>query len=207
MTMANPQLSDILQMNTICRFGLEGASNVMHYRVDAYTGLGATLQELAIALFDDFQPEYVPFMTAAATFSHVEMRKIAPLPVSDVAYSTQAAVAGSIAVTVNPLPPQVCGIITKRTGLGGRKFRGRIYLPFFTENANDVGLTPNAATLALMDTLAAEFAVGGTVVGAAGTTGFNPVIWHKATQSYTYVTRCAARPYWTTQRSRINGRF
>lgn len=50
---------------------------------------------------------------------------------------TGGAVAGTNATEL--LPPQTSLVITLRTAQAGRSFRGRVYLPGFTEGANTVG--------------------------------------------------------------------
>jgi len=56
---------------------------------------------------------------------------------------TGAAVPGTAAG--DPLPPQIALCVTLRTALAGRSFRGRSYIPGFTEAANGTTGTASAA--------------------------------------------------------------
>jgi len=100
----------------------------------------------------------------------------------------------------------VAGILTKLTASAGVRYRGRVYLGYLTETANDTDATPTAAGRALMQALATDMAIGDTIVGVGGSTGINPVIFHKDTKTSTYITGMNARDYWGTQRRRNNDR-
>src|SRR3546814_8120191 len=51
------------------------------------------------------------------------------------------------------LPGQVCGMVTKLTAAAGRRFRGRVYVPFPLETDND-GIVPSAAYVARINPVA-----------------------------------------------------
>lgn len=74
-----------------------------------------------------------PHLSTTWALANVGLRDInAP---SQVEYLDTGAVVAGTGVT-DPLPPQTALCVTLRTGLAGRSYRGRIYLPGYVEAAN-----------------------------------------------------------------------
>jgi hypothetical protein len=101
----------------------------------------------------------------------------------------------------NPLPSNVSAIVSLKTGLRGRSFRGRAYWPGYTE-ASSVENTFNATSQANLQAVYDEL-VGGVDVGIP--VGKLCVISIKTASSHD-VTAAIAEGTWATQRRRL-GRF
>lgn len=106
--------------------------------------------------------------------------------------------AGNIAETLEA--GNVTVTLSWRTGLAGRKQRGRIYLVGLTEprvNAND---TITSVQLSLMATAAAQF------IGPVWSNGVVPAIFHRADNTYTPVNSYVLENVVDSQRRRLPGR-
>lgn len=112
----------------------------------------------------------------------------------------------------DPLPKQVSGVISLRTEAAGPKYRGRMYVPFPSEGANDADQKPSAAYVALLDTLGALWVGTETIVVGADSVDITPILWHQndpvppATTpiqpSYNIIEAATGKLYWGTQRRR-----
>jgi hypothetical protein len=104
-----------------------------------------------------------------------------------------------------PLPGQVSGMLTKRTGFPGRSGRGRIYIPFpsdaFVEPTNNV---PTAAYVGKLQQIANFYAADFSFVAGGTSYTFQPVLFRKKTKTVTPLTAVQTRPRWATQRRRGN---
>jgi hypothetical protein len=120
-------------------------------------------------------------------------------------YSTVGQGAGG--VVGEPLPKQICGIITRRGNYAGRRHQGRLYVPFPSEASSDPPSgRPTIAYLAALGSYADDcwtvvvVANGGNSCNLVPryrfTTGTPPVEY-----SFNYVS-AIARDYWGTQRRR-----
>lgn len=95
----------------------------------------------------------------------------------------------------DPLPWVVQGIITLRDGSALRSGRGRIFVPYFTENDNTEGV-PSATALAAMNSAADQLA------DPVGSTPLNLVLYHRSTGLATNVGVAAAQNKWAYLSSR-----
>lgn len=147
--------------------------NVLHYRVDVMSGVAPSESSVAIAMEAAFQPVIVPLLSSQANFMGVNVQQILPLiglPVR----STILAAQGTSGTPV--LPKQICGLVTKRTDLGGRHNRGRIYIPFPSEADNFSQGTPEAAYITALGAFGIVMASARNV-GASTT--FVPIVFRK----------------------------
>jgi len=195
-----PQVGDILEFAVICKSDPQISVNVLHYRTTALAGGGVGLGTLATELSALLAPLYKDLLCEEATYEGVSVRKINPVPAVPPAQAVDDDGPGT--VTGESLPTQVCGIITKRTALAGRRYRGRIYLPFPGEADNTNAQTPIAAYA----TRAADLITvldATQVFGAMGvTTTIQPVLWSKFYGSYTAIVKHDFRSKWANQRRR-----
>jgi hypothetical protein len=101
------------------------------------------------------------------------------------------------------LPRQTSGIISLVTALGGRKNRGRVYVPFPSETDNAIAGHPTAGYVTALGDLAAILTGPYIGVGAGGNTNdLQPVILHRVDGSVTPITGHFERSFWATQRRR-----
>ncbi len=112
-----------------------------------------------------------------------------------------APVAGSL--VGSPLPNNCAWLIKKSTDLGGRRNRGRMYLPCPQEaDVDAAGICLSASVLA-MNTQLAKLMPGGTIHTAFGFLG-DPVVLHETgSQTPATVTDLSTQPKIATQRRRM----
>jgi len=203
-TLAN---DEIYEVKFYFNYANQVAQNVLHYRISAVAG-SPTDAMLADVLDTTFAPAFGDCLSQHATYAGVGVSRLRPLPRTIPVYDNDGEGAGG--VLGDPLPKQVCGVITKRTALAGVRFRGRMYVPFPGEADNEattgipsVGYVANLDVLgALLDNVLA--------VGAGGNTASaNPVLWNRATttptvqaETFTPITGFRSRGIWGTQRRR-----
>jgi hypothetical protein len=127
--------------------GGQAAVNTVHYGVDSVGSPAATDQDLANILEANIATAWKATLWDSATFNGLQVRILArsPLPVGVFANAH----AGVGTNGANGFPSQVAGLIQWQTRFTGRRFRGRIYMPFpATGNATSAG-QPDNTQLAL----------------------------------------------------------
>lgn len=193
------ELGDVYQARMLCTQGTQLALNILHYRVSAKAGTGATDLQIAGTLASNFAIAYKATMSPQATWRGVEVQRVRPtlgLPTADI---TQLGVGtlGTVAA-----PSQVAGLLTTRTALGGRANRGRIYTAFPGESGNQSPGAPTGAFVALLVNLATQV-LNTLTPGVAGNTNvIIPVVYHHLSGGTTDIIRVDARSQWGTQRRR-----
>jgi len=192
-------VNDVVQIRFITKLDDQISINVVNFKVTAEATGGATMQEIANLMSSRGQSIYPDVMTASGEYRGAQAQKVFPLP-KGATFSSSDPAAGTR--STEPLPPQTCGVISLKTALAGRHFRGRIYLPFPAENDNGVTHIPSVTYLANANTLMTSIFVTTVVVGAAGSTTMKPVIFNRATGGTTDVTSGRVREGWGTQRRR-----
>lgn len=193
-------IGDILQFKIFAKAPAQLSMNTVHYIVTNETAGGATLQELV----DDFdlqmKTSFRNCLSTSAELRGFTVQRIWPMPVSALYKSTTGAGAGTVAGQT--LPTQVSGIITLRTLWGGRKNRGRVYVPFPSENSMDANADPTAAYKTLLQTFGGVLTIPWTTVGAGGTTTIAMVLKNKDFPATPPIFQAEARSYFATQRRR-----
>lgn len=195
-------VGDVLEIRVYCSFQDQTSVNVRHFVVSAAAGGGATFDTI-LTYYDGFVPAVMkPLMHNAAAYKGIVIRRVSPLPPSGPAYSDEAAGAGTAGDA--PLPSQVAGIVTFRSALGGRKFRGRMYAPFPSAADLDADDTPTVLYVGKLNDLGDVF-TGTDEIGAAGNTiQLKSIIYHRADRSATAFAQWVSRKKWATQRRRGN---
>lgn len=195
-------VGDIYEVRIFSNFTAQQqcAVNVRHYRVSAVGGTGAT--DLTIANFIDeaLFSLYKPLMHTGVSYRGVGVRRILPLPKTAETFGAQHTGAGT--ASGDPMPGQVCGMITLRTTYGGPRYRGRLYIPFPAEADNDTDSLPTAAYVTRATDLATAL-IAGLVPGAGGNTvDLLPIIYSRKFGTWQDVNAYTVRFRWGTQRSR-----
>lgn len=97
------------------------------------------------------------------------------------------------------LPPQSAGLIRLRTGLSGKRRRGRVYIPGGTEEAQSGGLWSNGHIAALLN-------LGNALINVGDDGGGGPLfkltIWSRKDLLSYNVTHCQVDPIVRSQRRR-----
>lgn len=196
---------DLLQVKIGCYCQGQAGINVLHLRAGAKTdpALEVTLDEVAETVDDLMEALYKPLLTGVASYYGVQVTRIRPFPrsVSAVAAGNEGPGTGGTAA----LPLQTSAVITLQTNLAGRSNRGRIYIPFPDETANDnAAAMPTLAYDTLLSNLAATFANKVTFTQAGQSMDFYWVIAKDGGTSTIDLDRARANRKWGTQRRRGN---
>lgn len=190
--------NDLLEVKVYCFARNQLGINVLHYRVFGNSA-GYTDRQTADLLAGLFETPYVAVIGSEAVFAGVSLQILHP---TDHATQFSSSVNTPGTSTEDLLPTQTCGIITKRTNTGGRTGRGRVYIPFPTEEHNDAEGNPDAGYQAVLDTLAAVIFDDIEFVDGTDTLTINPGLLRQEDYQFTPITGWTVRPRWGTQRSR-----
>jgi len=193
-------INEVIEQKVFSTFGEQLAVNTLHFLVTAITGVGATDAEIAVNHETIYAPLTKGVMSSAALYYGLQVQKIFPAPPRVAAATVLLQGVGLVAG--DPLPKQVCGILTKRTAFAGRTFRGRIYLPFPSETDNAVDSTPTPGYLANLAFWVIALQGNILTAGAGGTNTLRHILFHRATGGFDFVTSAVARDKWATQRRR-----
>lgn len=196
--MAN--VNDIYEARIVSTYGVQSAINVRHYQVTTKAGTGATDLQFAQALDGVFAAEVKALMNVSATYRGVGVRRIVPAPVS--LETSTIANAGAGTTAGDALPLQIAGVISLRTLFGGRRYRGRLYVPFASESDSDGNGNPQAGYIAAMATFAASLRATFVPGGGGNTNTFVPGIYSRSGSFITAILSTLQRASWGTMRSR-----
>jgi len=108
---------------------------------------------------------------------------------------------GSVSGTT--LPGEVTGMISLKTAVSGRAYRGRLYVPFIDgSQASDSSNQVPAGYTAQLQTLADDICIPITIVGGSGNSVLDPIIYHRGSGAYTAVLEAVALRKYGSQRRR-----
>lgn len=147
-----PAIGDLIQVRVQCVQGPQLSMNVLHYRVTSIVGGGLTLLEMGNALNGLWSPVYRPWMPVDATYRGVLVQNLQP-PKTD---SVEAATSLAGTAIGAGMAKQVSGLITYRTGFGGRANRGRSYIGFGSSTWMQAGGELSGAGLAILTALGVQ---------------------------------------------------
>lgn len=194
--------NDVIRMRIFYHQVDQEAVNTMHFVISASTGLGITMNELLVAMDGAYTTALQLCQVQTAFLRSYSGQRIQPAPLTLLEFFPigTAGTAGA-----DPLPGQVSGLIAFGTDLAGPSQRARLYIPFPDQSLNDPLLNrPSVAGLTLYAGLVALLSVPLGVTGAGGNAAATPVIWHRATSTYAFITSGTARDAWATQKRRGN---
>lgn len=174
--------------------------NIFHLAISNAVGNSVTVAEIAAHYDNIWAPIYKTLMNVSAEYVGCSTKKLGINPTAEfpsMNFSGFGLVLGDLMST------QTTGMITKRTDLQGRANRGRVYVPFPSEDSNGTNGKPDAVYVANLRLLGDAMVATETVTGASGgTVDCIPTIYHKLTGLDTFITGYTERPRWATQRSR-----
>lgn len=203
----------ICEETVFCRLGNQLGVMRRHWLIAAVTAGGVTDLDIAAARDNPISVALLPCLATAAEFRGISWQ-IRWSPTSTIPFIRQFGTGGQgvgTGAAGDPMPKQVAGIISIRTPLAGTKYRGRMFVPFPSEGANDPDQQPSAAYVALLDTLASLWVGVETVIVGAGSADIIPIIWHQndpepplniPQPSYHEIESASGKLYWGTQRRR-----
>lgn len=128
-------IDDIYKLSIVGEYGLgQEFVNTFHYKQLADPA-DPPAEALAIAFRDACIPTYLDLLLDSSEVIQLEVRQVTGgLAAFDLAIAEFGTNSG-----VDQLPPQVSPLVSWRTGLAGRRNRGRTYLPAPPENVQDAG--------------------------------------------------------------------
>jgi hypothetical protein len=201
-------VGDIYSIKAFCsckpaNMNISVAMNVWHYRVAAQDGAGPGAQLIADIYATALSAPYKALFNLVTRFEGVIVQRVSPPPSILSVKSTIGAGVG--ALTGEQLPLQCCGAVTKLSPFAGRRHRGRMYVPFPTEDFNDPQQRPTQSYIDLVTPLAQTWLLKRTVGNLPDAATLFPIVWHQQfTPPYTDLEIVQPRLYWTTQRRRVN---
>jgi hypothetical protein len=199
--MAIPQLSDIYRVIFASWYDGQYGLNIRYYLVDQVEGASGTEFEMANILKTDLGTLYQPLINDEAIFLGVSVRNLTQLPPPAAVTSSGGSLAGTGGTP--PLPTQVAGIITLRSGLAGRAHRGRLYIPFPSGDSNDADTDrPNAGYIAAATALANELILPKLIGTLPDRCRIVPIIKQAAVIDTDPIRAAEPRELWATQRRR-----
>jgi len=200
--MAALTTGNIWQVRLVSQWTDQVAITTLHYIVGTTAG-APTDVHFVTALGALFPTAYKNCMCAAATYRGLQVQKVWPGPKTFPRIDITGAGAGTFDGTGNPLPGQVTGIVKKLTELAGPRYRGRVYVPWVDEDANDgTSATPTALYLGDLQDFADDVFTTVGVVSGGNTADMIPGVFHRDTTTITPLSACIASDRWGTQHSR-----
>lgn len=154
----------VAQLTIVGRLHGQTTNNVMHFRNNAS---GAGLAALIADIIDCIRTALLPALSLDWQLIEVRAKEIHPFLGEDVVVAGVGTDIGAQSVGV----PSICaGLIQIKTGFGGRRKRGRIYIAGLSEaNTANSSLTPGEVTLLL----AYATCLANKFLGGVGFTGWN----------------------------------
>jgi len=170
--------------------------NVLHFRV--FSNTSQTITDVSAAERISFLTHnLIKNMTGPdCIFRGIGVSVIKPDPHPEVVWVADS---GPGNAAGEPLPSAVSGIITKRSLLAGRANRGRIYVPFPTEEANGADGHPTGAYVVKMTAYALAVLDTVTITDIGGVCELFPIIPHGPTvATHVDVDSFVVRSLWGT---------
>jgi hypothetical protein len=193
-------LNDMIRVRVYTQLNDQIAINVLNYRIIAFSGTGPTEVQVADAFATGLSLRFRSVISNDASVLYVGINKELPLPRGEAFYSTIDAGVG--AVLSPALPKQTCGIITLKTALAGRRYRGRVFTPFPGEDDNETDGIPSAAFVTRLAILGGNININYTAGIAGNQATLTPVVYSAKFGLQTPVATIVARQKWGTQRRR-----
>lgn len=173
----------------------------VYFQLFNFSGVGViTLGDVASQLETRWSTFGAPRMSTSVAFVGTKASLVSrtPKPQPGIATdTTMGALAGK------SLPAQVTGLLHLATTTGGRKGRGRVYLPFPNIGENDSDNTPTAGFVTGWNFFGADIlsfiiipALSGASCLATG------VLWHAETGDYSFLNAAYCKKLYATQRRR-----
>jgi len=192
--------NDVVLARFYCYAFDQVAINNVHFRATSVVA-NPTTAHFAALLGTTMPALYIALMSPSADYIGVATQKIFPVPkhIPDVDLTG----IGVGTATGHILPRQTSGIVTKRTAFAGKKYRGRVYVPFPSEADNqDPQGTPTAGYITRLNTFKTSLIGNWTINTGGNQATMVPVLWHEDTSTYTDITGSTSQARWGTQKRR-----
>jgi hypothetical protein len=167
-------VGDVLTSRAQCRLENQIGVNVRWWRVTTIVSGAPTLEGVADDMSTIFAPLYKQWLGTSAEFESWMMQRQS-IPFS-VAYITSAD-AGPGTAGLSGVPAQVSGCLTLLTNFGGRRNRGRSYIPFPGNNMVDPPYGLSGAGVTALAALGTDYSSPQTVGSAGNQAQLQPAIY------------------------------
>ena len=191
-------VGDVLQANIIGQLHGQTTVNTMHY-VTNEVGATPDAQSLTLALEATLIPKIKAATSNEWSLVKTVVQKIRPLPPA-IGYESTT-LAGPGFLFTESLPTSVAVVVTKRTTLAERKYRGRCYFAGVSAT-HEIDSQVTTVGLGLWNDVAEvmeSFQISGGYIG-------QPVVFHRAAGDWTPIDTCIARSVLRNQRRRQVGK-
>jgi hypothetical protein len=198
--------TDVLQFRTWVSQAEQGAVVTFYYGILSQSGTPTTDLDCANAIDAILAPKFKSILSTDASYRGTQAviinRPVRPAPV----ISNLLTGAGSAAPP--DLPRQTCGLISWRTPFSGRRYRGRMYVPFPPAVDNGTDGVPIAGYITVLSNIGTALMGLTTINNAAvtGSVGVSFVLNHGKGKTpipaVTPITSFTAQNKWATQRKR-----
>ena len=195
----------ILQARAWCVNDQQVSVTTLHHRVDVLSGPVVTDVDFLNGWDTTFAPYFIGLIANGSKYYGSSMQILGPGPLGLLRTTIASQSVGHGGA--DRLPSQVSGLIRWGTNTGGRAYKGRIYLPFPSEEQNNVDGYPITGYLAGLDALGNEY-VSHTVWGLSlGAQTIVPVLRHRKNKvgvipAPTQISTWVSSNQWATQRKR-----
>lgn len=197
--MAAPADGDIWLLRVACITDDQAAINTYYFVVSGVIG-GTVLDSDAAAAFNTtLAPLYKAVLSEEAEYYGVSLGRVTPTPKTVPAVNTSSRGAGDVAGDM--LPGQVSGIISFKTAFAGRKYQGRVFIPFPSETDNAAHI-PVAGYGTRLQALATAINTPQVATAGGSSATFTLFMFHRNDSSATKITTATAKRLWATQRRR-----
>jgi hypothetical protein len=195
----NMAIGDLYQLTVMGRCHGQTILNVLHYAITTEVGI-TQLTDLVTTFRTTCEAHWRACHSAEYTLDGYLAQKIRPLPINASYEEGPLVLAGTGGAQA--LPTSVAAVLTKRTDLAGRSYRGRVYLSAIpTTFELDSELT--GAALNVYQTLADDLE---QILAAGAGNAFTPVLWRRSAELARPITQFVPRQVLRNQRRRQVGR-
>lgn len=194
-------VGDIVEVKLIARCGGQYSINTLHYQCNSLSGTGATDVNALTAIDDDLSGPFKNAISADAFLLGTQLQVIKPTRYQFIFTSANSG-GGDLAGDV--LPRQTSGLIRKVGNLAGKRYQGRMYVPFPTEPYNSPSGHPITDYVDLLNTLGSHLIATVTAGGGGNTASLIPRIFHRSDDTTTGISTYRGVSEWATQRRRAD---
>lgn len=180
------------------------AINTIHYVLNTLINPTFNIQDLADGFAHTIKAEFLACVSDEAEVIGYSARRIGVGRETLEYFNTSEGGLGTF--TGEVLPGIVAGMLTLRTDQPGPRFRGRLFMPFPSENANDSPGQPSTAYVTALSNFGGNcvFPSDFDTVAGKKTGSFQGVIYHRSDKTFTRITSFVPRTYWSRHKTRAN---
>lgn len=192
-------VNDIVESRFYCTAGNQVSINRVRWEVTAVTGTSVTPTTFASLLAGFFPAAFKDMLPTNARYEGLQVQVIIPIRRPEV---TNIGSAGAGTRSGDLMSPQTAGLISFKTAIASRRYRGRMYVPFPAEGDNTTGGKPSAGYDANLATLASAASTEIIAGGGGNTATMTPVIYSSVALLSQPILSYLTRTSWATQRRR-----